>query len=127
MENYKDLKAWQKAMDLVDAVYAASKLLPKTETYRLGSQMRAAASSIASNIAEGKGRRTYRDYRHFLVQARGSAYELETEILIAQRQQFFDTTTATKLIAMIAEACKPISGLIAYLDRRIGDFDPPST
>ena len=78
--------------------------------------------SIAANIAEGKGRRTNRDDRRFLLQARGSAYELETEVLIAHRQHFIDDTTADVLITRIAETCKPLSGLIAYLDKKIGDF-----
>ena len=129
MDNYKDLKAWQKAMDVIDCVYAAVDALPKTETYHLAQQMRAAAVSIAANIAEGKGRRTNRDYRYFLLQARGSAYELETEILIAQRQRFIDKATTDILISKLADACKPLSGLIAYLDRKIQDFNAstPST
>jgi four helix bundle protein len=127
METYKDLKAWRKSMDLVDTVYSSLKLLPKTETYELGAQIRSAATSIPSNIAEGKGRRTLRDYRHFVIQARGSAYELETEVLIAYRQHFFDDATKDDLVSAIAEVCRAINGLIAYLDKKIGDFDHPDT
>jgi len=123
MESYKDLKAWQLGMDLVDAAYRAIERLPTNEMYVLGAQIRKAANSIPSNIAEGKGRRTLRDYRHFVIQARGSAYELETEVLIANRQQFFEADITETLCSRIAETCKAINGLIGYLDRKIGDFD----
>jgi four helix bundle protein len=111
-------------MDLVDAIYKAVECFPKTETYRLAQQMRAAAGSIPSNIAEGKGRRTDRDYRHFVIQARGSAYELETQVLISQRQHFLDDETTGMLLAAIAQTCRAINGLIRYLDREIGDREP---
>jgi four helix bundle protein len=121
METYQDLRAWQYSMDVADAVYIAVKLLPKTETYELGQQMRGAATSMPSNIAEGQGRRTDRDIRHFAIQARGSAYELETQVLIAYRQRFFDARTADALRSKIAKALRAIEGYIEYLDKRIGD------
>ena len=106
-------------MDVIDAAYAAANMLPKTETYRLAQQMRSAATSMASNIAEGKGRRTDRDTRHFVLQARGSAFELETQVLIAYRQKFFNVKTADALRAKIAKALRAIEGYIDYLDKRI--------
>jgi len=121
METYQDLRAWQLSMEVVDAVYIALKLLPKTETYELGHQMRTAATSMPSNIAEGQGRRTDRDIRHFVIQARGSAYELETQVLIAYRQRFFNAKTSDALRAKIATALKAIDGYLDYLDKRIGD------
>jgi len=77
MESYKDLKAWQLGMDLVDAAYRAIERLPTNEMYVLGAQIRKAANSIPSNIAEGKGRRTLRDYRHFVIQAEGRLTSLK--------------------------------------------------
>src|SRR4051812_24886819 len=112
METYQDLRAWQYSMDVADAVYIAVKLLPKTETYELGQQMRGAATSMPSNIAEGQGRRTDRDIRHFAIQARGSAYELETQVLIAYRQRFFDAKTADALRSKITRALSAIEGYI---------------
>ena len=76
--HYKDLTAWQKSMELVKEVYCLVKKLPKEETYSLSDQMRRAAVSIPSNIAEGNGRKSLTDYARFLDIARGSEYELET-------------------------------------------------
>ena len=75
---YRDLKAWQKAMQLVTAIYTSTQEFPKSETYGLTGQMRPAVVSIPSNIAEGQGRRLEGDFQHFLRNARGSLLELET-------------------------------------------------
>ena len=120
--NYRNLKAWQKAIDLVDAVYTTAESLPKSEWFALGKQMRSAATSIPSNIAEGKGRRTDRDYRHFVFQARGSAFELETQIIIAQGRRFITDEACEALLRMTAEVLRLINGLVEYLDKKIGDF-----
>jgi four helix bundle protein len=82
--SYRDLKVWQYSMKLVISVYAITRQFPKEELYGLVSQMRRAAVSIPSNIAEGKGRLTDRDRIHFYLQARGSLLELETQILIVE-------------------------------------------
>ena len=78
MQNYKELIVWQKSMDLVAEIYKLVKFLPKEETYALSDQMRRAVVSIPSNIAEGYGRNSTRDYVKFLKTARGSCFELET-------------------------------------------------
>ena len=83
--SYRDLRVWQRAMDLVVSVYCATQEFPREELYGLTSQMRRASVSIPSNIAEGKGRSTDRDRALFFCHARGSLLELETQILIAQR------------------------------------------
>jgi four helix bundle protein len=114
--HYQDIAAWQKGMDLVDAVYEAVGRFPKSEMFLLSQQMRSAALSIPSNIAEGNGRWSTRDYRHFVVQARGSAYELETHILVAQRRKFFTREQATVLLSLTKEVCRLINGLIRHLD-----------
>jgi four helix bundle protein len=84
-QNYQDLLAWQKAMDLVITVYRCTEALPQAELFGLTSQMRRSAVSIPSNIAEGKGRFSAKELVHFLLQARGSLLELETQLLIAYR------------------------------------------
>ena len=121
MSSYKDIIAWQRAMTLIDAIYEATNLLPKTEMFGLSAQMRSAPVSIATNIAEGKGRGTDRDFRYFVIRARGSTLELETEIQIAQRQRFFDAELAERLVKLTAEVGKAINGLIAYLDSCLTD------
>ena len=98
--HYQDLIVWQKAMDLVDEVYRLARLLPREEMFSLSDQMRRAAVSIPSNIAEGHGRQTEKEFRQFLAVARGSLYELETQLLIGMRQGYFtpdEAETATRL------------------------------
>ncbi len=82
MQSYKELKVWQKAMDLVKEVYTLTGRFPKDELYGLRSQMERAAVSIPSQIAEGYLRRYKKEYVHFLSIALGSAAELETQILV---------------------------------------------
>ena len=83
--SYKDLIVWQKAVDLTEAVYNLTSDFPVSEQYGLTSQMRRAAVSIASNIAEGKTRRTQKDFHNFLGIAFASGAELETQVVIAKR------------------------------------------
>ena len=82
--SYKDLVAWQKAMELVTATYRASANFPKDDLFGLTSQLRRAAVSIPSNIAEGQGRLSEKEFRYFLGQSRGSLMEVETQLQIAQ-------------------------------------------
>src|SRR5882672_2214534 len=82
--SYKDLMVWQKAVAMVTDVYRATQTFPREEVYGLTSQMRRSAVSVASNIAEGQGRVTKRDFRHLLGQARGSLIEMETQVLIVR-------------------------------------------
>jgi len=85
IHSYKELIVWQKGLDLVFAVYKLTSFFPKEETYGLISQMRRAAVSIPSNIAEGRERGTKKDYLQFLRIAKGSSAELETQILVAEK------------------------------------------
>jgi len=82
MHNYRELKVWQKARVLVKTVYQITNHLPKEEAFGLTSQMRRAVVSISSNIAEGAGRRTDKDFCRFLDIAYGSSFELETQLLL---------------------------------------------
>ena len=82
-ESFRDLVAWQRAMTLVTQVYRATDTFPRREIYGLTNQVRRSAVSVASNIAEGKGRLSKREYVQFLSRARGSLCELETQLEIA--------------------------------------------
>lgn len=112
---FRDLTVWQKAMDLSVAVYAHSERFPKTEIYGLTSQMRRAAVSIASNIAEGAGRSTKRDFCQFVAIAKGSSYELQTQILLASRLGYLTPKAASELEAACIEIGKMLGGLSAFL------------
>ncbi len=116
-KSYRDLVAWQKAMDLVTAIYRVTAGFPREEIYGLTSQLRRAAVSIPSNIAEGQGRFGSADFRRFLWLANGSLMELETQILIAERLQYITSQEARKLLNEAAEVGKILHGLIASLER----------
>lgn len=109
---YRDLKAWQKAMTLVKDVYRCTATLPREELFGLTSQMRRAAVSVASNIAEGKGRASDKELRQFLNQGRGSLFELETQVEIAYSLSYLSSADASALNAQSAEIGKMINGLI---------------
>jgi four helix bundle protein len=97
MSSYRDLRVWQKALDLIDDVYTAVRHFPREEMFVLSQQMRSAAVSIACNIAEGCGRWSKAEFRQFLRNARGSTLELQTQIVIAHRQHFIDDERARAL------------------------------
>ena len=84
--NFKKLIVWQKAMDFVDEVYALQRGFPRAEVFGLGDQLRRAVVSIPSNIAEGSGRTSSKELVHFLSIARGSVYEVVTQLIVAKRQ-----------------------------------------
>lgn len=118
VRSYRDLVAWQKAMDLATAVYRATESFPTREQFGLTNQMRRAAVSIPSNIAEGQGRRTTNDYIHFLHIARGSLQELETQCLLSQRLNFVSETDAANVMSCCDEVSRLVSGLINSLAPR---------
>ncbi|UVK38693.1 four helix bundle protein [Mesorhizobium sp. AR10] len=115
--SYKDLIVWQQAMDLAVAVYGATKSWPKEELYGLTSQVRRAASSVPSNIAEGYGREIRGSYQQFLRIAQGSLKELETQLLIAERIGIAPKATAASLLASAESAGK----LLRLLIRKLSD------
>ena len=116
-ENYADLIVWQKAMDFVEAVYRATRAFPKEEVYGLTSQMRRAAVSMHSNIAEGQGRQSPREFRRFLSVAHGSVREIETQILIAERLKYLDSQAKSELMDAAAEIGRLLNGLMNSLTR----------
>jgi four helix bundle protein len=99
-------------MDLAESVYLITENFPKSETYGLQSQIRRAAVSIPSNIAEGKGRGSDRDLTNFLCYARGSCHELETQFLLAQRLRYLSNDELAKVPAQCDEIGRMINGLI---------------
>jgi len=116
-KSYRDLLAWRKAMDLVTAVYQITASFPKEELYGLIPQLRRAAVSVPSNIAEGQGRRGRAEFRHFLRQASGSLMELETQIMIAERLRYMSPESASHVLQGSAEVGRILNGLIASLER----------
>jgi len=106
---------WQKAMDLVQAIYDATDDFPKREVYSLTDQIRRAAVSIPSNIAEGQAHFSKKEFLHFLRHSRGSLAELETQILIAQRRKYLPDAQASELLKRADELSRILSGLINSL------------
>ena len=117
VKRYSDLVAWQKAMDLVEAVYRATRAFPKEELYGLSSQLRRAATSIPSNIAEGHCRNGRREFVHHLSIALGSLGELETQVMISERLGYLAAPESSKIQASAAEAGRIIVGLMHSLER----------
>ena len=95
--DFTDLVVWQEGHNLVVAIYQVTKQFPKEETYSLIDQMRRAATSVTSNIAEGFGRHSYKDRLHFYYTAQGSLTELKNQLLIAKDVGYLDVNTYEKL------------------------------
>lgn len=115
INSYKDLVVWQESMDLVVEIYDLIKRFPKNEEYELSSQLRRCAVSVPSNIAEGYGRNHTKDYCRFLEIARGSLYEMETQIELATRLNFISDTQLSKTIERSKEIQKMLNSLISKL------------
>ena len=111
IRNYRDLIVWQKAMDLVTAVYQVTGTFPSDERFGLTSQMRRAAVSIPSNIAEGQGRGSNREFSHFLSMGYGSLCELQTQLLLSERLKFLDTKTLQFVFDRTDEVGRLLNGL----------------
>lgn len=116
MSNYKDLLAWKESRTLKDMIYETVQSFPKAEIYCLSSQMRRAVVSIGSNIAEGAGKGSRRDYIHFLYIARGSAYEIETQTIYADDLHFLTPLQSDKLHTQISRVIYLLNKLIVALE-----------
>ncbi len=112
---YQDLLAWQKAIEFVQAVYAISSKFPQEEMLGLKSQLRRAAVSVPSNIAEGQGRASRGEFLQFLGHARGSLYEIETQIVIASNLRYFSVEDRDLLLAEAQRLGRILNALIASL------------
>jgi four helix bundle protein len=97
MHNYNNLQIWQQAMDLVEDIYKLTASFPIEEKFGLVSQMTRAAVSIPSNIAEGAGRNSDKDFAHFISIAIGSLYELNTQIVLSERLGYIDQSQSQEL------------------------------
>lgn len=115
VRHYKDLKAWQRSMDLVESVYRLTSDWPSSEQYGLTSQIRRASYSVPGNIAEGQGRTGSREFLHYLSIAHGSLQEIETYLLIAIRLRFSNPPDVKQAIAILAEVGRLLRGLIRKL------------
>ncbi|HEX8153950.1 MAG TPA: four helix bundle protein [Thermoanaerobaculia bacterium] len=112
MASYRDLIAWQKSMDLAEEIYVVTRHFPEDERYGLIAQLRRCGVSIPSNIAEGHGRLTTRDWQHFLAQARGSVQELETQLILSIRLGFGDVAALRETLRDAEEVGRVINGLL---------------
>src|SRR5438094_802451 len=110
-QSFRDLLVWQKAMTLVIDIYRITGEFPREERYGLTAQIRRAAVSVPSNIAEGQARPTRGEFRQFLGHSKGSLAELETQLLIAENLGYFDEPN--HLQEQIAEVGRMLSGLLA--------------
>jgi four helix bundle protein len=114
-ESYRDLIAWRKAMDLVTDIYSATRSFPREELYGLTNQLRRAAVSVPSNIAEGQARFSRKEFHHFLSLARGSLVEIETQLMIAQNLEYLSLLQVQPLLHKASELGRVLNGLIASI------------
>jgi four helix bundle protein len=117
IRSYQDLAIWKKAMELVVQVYHLTRRFPREEMHGLTSQMRRAAVSIPTNIAEGWGRGSRKEYIQFLRIARGSLLELETLLAISRSLRYLSQEDMQTTLALVEEISRMLSGLIASLKR----------
>ena len=118
IRTFRDLRVWQRAMDLVTAVYRQSQRFPAEERFALTAQMRRAAVSIPSNIAEGYGRNSTTDYVRFLRMASGSLYELQTQAEIARTLNYVSATSLNDLLSAADELARMLSTLIRTVETK---------
>ncbi|MFY0651055.1 MAG: four helix bundle protein [Cyclobacteriaceae bacterium] len=117
MHRYKELKVWQKSMDLAEQIYQMTKDFPKEEKYGLTSQLRKCAMSIPSNIAEGAGRNTDKDFSRFLDVSVGSLFELETQILLSARVGFLSEEHRNQITDEVSQIHAMLIGLKKTLNK----------
>jgi four helix bundle protein len=110
--SFRELRVWQEAMKLASDVYRATAEFPRHEVYGLSQQMRRAAVSVPSNIAEGKGHRSNREFTNFLLHARGSLLELQTQVLIAEDLQYVSKDQSQRLLSRSDGIARGLNALI---------------
>jgi four helix bundle protein len=119
-QTYRDLIAWQKAMELVTRIYEVTRTIPREELYGLTSQLRRAAVSIPSNIAEGQARYSHAEFHHFLRNAKGSLAEVETQIQIACNLKYLSEERKRELLEATAELGRILNALLDSVKKRAG-------
>jgi four helix bundle protein len=120
MALFTDLRVWRQGMDLAVEVYRGTEAFPKSELYGLTQQMRRAAVSIPSNVAEGKGRWSQKEFRQFLFNARGSLLELETQIMIARELGYFSAEESRRMQTSTSRVGRSLAGLLNSLGDSAG-------
>lgn len=115
VRTYADLVVWQRSMELVESIYRLAGQFPSPELYGLTAQMKRAAVSIPSNIAEGSRRGTRADFRHFLLNAYGSGAELETQLALAGRLSFGQSEDRTRVAGLLDEVMRMLNRFIENL------------
>ncbi len=118
VRTFKDLLVWQKAFELVVEVYRITKTFPRDETYGLTAELRKTVRSVPYNIAEGHKRETTTEYIRFLNIAGGSAAELETQLLLAQRLKYLEGETADRVLSQRNEVERMLDALVRSLKSR---------
>ena len=116
VSSYQDLEAWQSAMDLVDQIYRMTTKFPDRERFGLVNQLRRAAVSVPSNIAEGQGRKMRKQFALFLRIARGSVQEVETQLLIAGRLNFATQEEIRQVLDQCAQTGRLLAGLLRSIE-----------
>jgi four helix bundle protein len=114
-KSFEDLDVFKQALDLTVAVYRVTKTFPSDERFGLTQQLRRAVVSVVSNIAEGQGRLSHGEWRQFLSQARGSLYEIQSQIIVARRLEYFEEESSRQLRSAIRRVATPLQGLIEYV------------
>ncbi len=126
VQSYKDLDVWQKAVELVLSIYAATKEFPREELYGLTSQIRRAAVSVPSNIAEGRAKRSTKDFMRFLNIAYGSIAEVETQIIISHKLGYIEEEKAKFLSEEAARVGRMINGMLVGLEKKLASPRMPN-
>ena len=117
VHNFKELKVWQKAIQLAKRVYQVTAQFPMEEKYGLASQIQRSTVSISSNIAEGSGRIGNKEFQHYLSIANGSAYELETQLILAKEFNYIDNETYLEISTLLTEIEKMIYSFYLSLNK----------
>lgn len=115
LKSYKELIVWQKSLELTVLIFKATTRYPKTEIYGLISQMRRASVAIPSNIAEGYGRKSKKEFIQFLWIAYGSALELETQLILSKNLKFISNEEFEKVNSLLQEICKMLNSMKSKL------------
>src|SRR5436305_9598946 len=123
-QSYRELIAWKKARALVTEIYKSTETFPSREQYGLTSQIRRAAVSVTSNIAEGQARHSQKEFKQFLSHARGSLAEVETQIILAQDLKFLSAPEGTRLLELTEELGRILNALIAAIKLRAEGQNP---
>jgi four helix bundle protein len=123
METHKDLRVWQQSIEMVTSIYKMTKAFPKDEIFGLVSQMRRAAVSVPSNIAEGYARGTDKETLHFLRISSGSMSEIETQLMLSLKLGYIGQETYSELSEQITSVWKQLNALISSIKKRLSPQD----